>query len=353
MKKIRVLFISPSLRSGGTEKIISYLYNNIDRNYFDPKLLVIGFESENHYQINGNNVVYLNKKRFRFSLFKIYANIMRGNHDIIFSSSFHINIFLSLMSFFLSKRKMIIRESSIFSGMKKYRKKSIIPFFILKFFYNNIDRIIFQSSDMEKDFVTLFKLKGNYQIINNPVTFKREALNKNNHYKYFNILNVGSLERLKGHERIISLLSNTKQNYRLTIYGSGSLEKELNMLIVKLNLVNRIKLKGLTKKIYSILPNYNFFIQGSYVEGFPNVLIEALSYGLPCLVFKAPGGHNDIIIEGFNGFFIEEGMKEQKILNKFFSFNWDRESIQKDCFERFNSKKIISQYEDLFIKIMK
>jgi glycosyltransferase involved in cell wall biosynthesis len=78
-----------------------------------------------------------------------------------------------------------------------------------------------------------------------------------------------------------------------------------------------------------------------------------LSFGLPCLVFKAPGGHNDIIKEGFNGFYIEEGVDEQKILNKFFNYNWDRESIQKDCFERFNSKKIITQYENLFLKIIK
>jgi glycosyltransferase involved in cell wall biosynthesis len=251
MKKIRVLFITPSLKPGGTEKIISYLYNNINRNKFDAKLLVVGFESENHYQINDDNVVYLNKKRFRFSLFKIYTNIMRGNHDIIFSSSFHINIFLSLVRLFLSKRRMIIRESSIFSGMKKYRKKSIIPFFILKLLYNNIDLIIFQSSEMQKDFVTLFRLKSNYQIINNPITMKREALIKNNYNKYFNILNIGSLERLKGHERIINLLLNTKQKYRLSIYGSGSLKEELNLLIEKLKLYS-IELKGVTKKVSSI-----------------------------------------------------------------------------------------------------
>ena len=46
-------------------------------------------------------------------------------------------------------------------------------------------------------------------------------------------------------------------------------------------------------------------------------------------------------------------MNEQKNLNKFLNYNWDRESIQKDCYERFNSKKIIRQYEDLFFNIMK
>ena len=50
---------------------------------------------------------------------------------------------------------------------------------------------------------------------------------------------------------------------------------------------------------------------------------------------------------------IEEGVNEQKILKKFLNRNWDRMAIQEDIFKRFNSQKIISQYESLFIDITK
>ncbi len=103
----------------------------------------------------------------------------------------------------------------------------------------------------------------------------------------------------------------------------------------------------------AIYASANFLIQGSYVEGFPNVVLEALSFGVPCVVFDAPGGHREMIIENKNGCIIKNEDEGSLIMEKTIHHHWDSLSIQKDAFVRFGAEKIIKQYETMFLKIQK
>jgi hypothetical protein len=338
---------------GGAEKVMSFIYNNISRNLFSPSLLVIGFERDNCFELVDNQVLFLRKSRLRNSYLRIINHIQKGNYDIVFSSSFQVNIFLAIIKCFFPKKKFIIREASIYSEMKAFRNKSLIPVILRNFFYRKMDKIIFQSSDMKNDFTKLFNINNNFILINNPLQIiKTPKINKHSK-RCFNLINVGSLEPLKGHKRIIELIGLSKMKFNLYIYGSGSLKTDIEKQIKELNLKKNILLKGSKKNIHEIYGQYDYYIQGSFLEGFPNALLEALGNGLPCLVFKSPGGHNEMIIEGFNGYFIEEGVNEEKILDFFLNRNWDRLAIQKDVYKRFSSQKIINQYESLFLDIIK
>ena len=338
---------------GGAEKVISFIYNSISRNKFSPSLLVIGFEKDNCFDINDNQVFYLNKSRLRNSYLSIINHIKKDDFDIVFSSSFQINFFLAFLKLFFPKKKFIIREANIYSKMKVFRNKSLIPIALRKYFYQKIDKIIFQSNDMKNDFKKIFKIKNNFFIINNPLQIVERPKIKLINNSSYNFINVGSLEYRKGHIRILNFFKSSNFKFSLSIYGSGNLKNDIQKQIKQLNLNKNILLKGTKTNLEKLYEKYDYYIQGSYVEGFPNALLEALSHGLPCLVFKSPGGHNDMIIDGFNGYFIEEGVDEQKILKKFLNQNWDRIAIQEDIFKRFNSKKILNQYESLFLNIIK
>ena len=43
----------------------------------------------------------------------------------------------------------------------------------------------------------------------------------------------------------------------------------------------------------------------SVTEGLPMVLLEAMSYGVPCIAYKTESGVLDIIDDGINGFVID------------------------------------------------
>ena len=102
-----------------------------------------------------------------------------------------------------------------------------------------------------------------------------------------------------------------------------------------------------------IYENSDFLIQGSYVEGFPNVVLEALSFGIPCIIFDAPGGHRELINESKNGFFIYDCDNPSSLFEEAINHSWDRNEIQKDAYNRFDSYKILNEYEIMFQNILK
>ena len=49
----------------------------------------------------------------------------------------------------------------------------------------------------------------------------------------------------------------------------------------------------------------SIFTLSSIFEGLPNVMIEAISCGLPVVAYKCPTGPRDIITDGYNGFLVD------------------------------------------------
>ena len=49
----------------------------------------------------------------------------------------------------------------------------------------------------------------------------------------------------------------------------------------------------------------NFLVMSSYVEGFPNTLLESLVVGTPVVSFDCPSGPSELIIDGENGLLVE------------------------------------------------
>ena len=97
------------------------------------------------------------------------------------------------------------------------------------------------------------------------------------------------------------------------------------------------------------LSNSDFFLQGSYVEGFPNCLIESCSVGTPIIAFRALGGLNEIIEEGINGFIADnEDEYVEKIVESTTIHQWNSKVISDSVKRKFNKEKILQQYEELF-----
>ena len=359
--KIKLTIITPSLKIGGSQRVITYLCNNLDSKIFDITLIIINNQiSSNSFpieSIKGIKIIDFKTPRVRSAFFKIIKAIRKINPDIIFSTQFHLNATMLLTKPFLpSKSKLIARETNIPSIRQKDKK---IHKYIYKKFYKYFNAIVCQSLGMYEDLSHIFNIpKNKLVIINNPIDcdFIEKKIDKkeNDHYKS-NIVAVGStLGEQKGFERLIDSFSFIKdKNIKLIILGEGPSRKKLQNKINKAKLQDQIHLVGLQKDPIKFLKRTDVFALSSFSEGFPNTMLEAGLCGVPTVAFKVKGGIKDIIIEGMNGFIVPDGDLKlfAEALIKAINYPFNHDKIKNHIVESFDINIIIKHYESLFLKI--
>lgn len=91
------------------------------------------------------------------------------------------------------------------------------------------------------------------------------------------------------------------------IYGNGNERDvaELRKAIKQYHMENHIRLKGFINDIESVYNTASFCVMTSIHEGFPLVLIEAKSHGIPIISFDIDTGPDEIIRDGVNGYLIK------------------------------------------------
>lgn len=339
--------------AGGSERIISFISQNIDKEKFNPTLIIVGFKKDNVYDINDIEVIYLNKSRILTALPFIYNNINIHQPHIVVSSISHLNTAMAMLSPFFRKTKFIGRESTVLSkrsNEKKIRKWS--PFRLLPNQFKNLDALICQSQDMAEDIINNFNIpKTQIHVINNPISSLPKIKPAKPFTEIKKFITVGRLTEVKGHFRILEILSKLNQQFNYTIIGDGSLKDEVFAKAKSLGIYDCIIHVPFTNKVNDYIAEHDMFLQGSYVEGFPNALLESCVVGTPVIAFNVPGGTKEIIIEGVNGFLVEN---EDDFLEKLKETReWNPEKIRNSVYEKFNKETIIRQYEKLFINIMK
>jgi|SRR5690554_12255 len=355
-KKINIVFVIPSLRPGGAERILSFVAQNLDIYRFKSTLLVIGFEKDSVYHLPGLDIVYLNKSRVLKSFFSVFSYIKLNKPDVIVSSIVHLNVFIACMSPFFRKTKIVAREASVLSVMSKYSSSSI--FFSrrnVSLAYKLVDCIICQSKDMQSDMVKYFKVpKSKTVLINNPIAnmFKLKTKIKSNQ-DVMRLITIGRLSKEKGFLRIIEALSKVNFQFHYTIIGNGPEKDVIFEAIEEKGLTDKVDYIEFTNEVDKHLANSDLFLQGSYVEGFPNALIESCVVGTPVLAFNAPGGLIEIVENGENGYIAYSSEEFINFLNDINNnYKFKPETVSSTVKKRFNKEKIISQYESLFLNLV-
>lgn len=185
----------------------------------------------------------------------------------------------------------IAEEHVYHNNNKKYFK-------LLKKSMKNIDYLIPASKYLYDDYVKLFvneKVIVKYipQIVSNI------PINKNK-CKNYNIISVGRLSKEKGYDdliKVFNLIHKKNSKIKLTIVGDGEEKEKLEQLISQYKLNRYIKSTGfLTQdELKDIYSNSSLYVMTSLEESFGLVLLEAMSYGIPCIAFDSALGAKEII----------------------------------------------------------
>jgi len=97
------------------------------------------------------------------------------------------------------------------------------------------------------------------------------------------VLFVGKLDSQKNVVLLLQSMESVTGAVRLLMIGQGSQRGELDRLIKTKHLEAKVELLGVRNDVSRWYPLVDMFVLPSRAEGSPNVLLEAMSCGLPCI----------------------------------------------------------------------
>jgi glycosyltransferase involved in cell wall biosynthesis len=121
------------------------------------------------------------------------------------------------------------------------------------------------------------------------------------------VLAAGRLMRQKDFGRLIrsfSIVAAKHPDWQLRICGGGPRRQGLEKLIGELGLEQKVVLTGPVRNLGEEMANAAMYAMSSRREGFPMVLLEAMSKGLPVVSFDCPTGPREIIRDRENGLLV-------------------------------------------------
>ena len=173
------------------------------------------------------------------------------------------------------------------------------------------------------------------------------------------IICVGRLTRQKGFDYLIkawALIANKYPGWKIDIFGSGDLEDFLIQMIDNYNLKESITINKPTSNIFEEYDRSSIYILSSRYEGFCLVLLEAMSFGIPCISFNCPHGLSDMITNGEEGILVPVGdiNKLAESIEWMITHKEERERMSQNSREKvkyYLAENIMPQWVELFNKI--
>lgn len=233
------------------------------------------------------------KKRF-----KVIEYIKNCNSNYIVSTRCEFSTLLS--KYGNNNTVKIAQEHRYHNNDKKYINT-------IKNKYNNIDYLFALTKCLYNDYKEFLKNNKHTKVEIVP-NMLYEIPKCNSKLDKKNIITISRLDYGKKNDDIIKSFSKIKEsNWKLYIIGDGKEFNNLKKLINDLNLKNKVILTGYKNKeeINKYMLDSSLFLMASITEGLPMVLLEAMSYGIPCIAYEVPSGVNDIIEDGRNGYIIK------------------------------------------------
>ncbi len=363
MKKKNLIFFLPDFVCGGGGKSITSLCRNLNKKKFKISIICLNKCYYKNELKSFSKIYEIQKKRALFAqseIKKIIENNVHLNEENIFISNlFYANALTALFQKkhhnlkFVFTERTAFKELSIYFGIKDFIKKTLIRL-ILKLFYQKADLVIANSKKVASDISNFSNVKTTYVY---PGSFQKTFKRQKKFDRKFNIISVGRISEEKGFDLLIKAFRNIdKKKFSLNIIGDGNRKENILNLVKKYKLQKNIKILGFKTNIYPYLKKSDLLINASYFEGFPNVVIEALSCGVPVICSKSHGGINEILRNKKYGDLFENG-NAKDLENRINIFLRNPNKLQYKSLKgqrdlkRFSEKVSAKRYEKIFLNL--
>lgn len=305
----RLILAIHSLAAGGAERVMTNMAN-----YWSEKgwqiIIVTQYDEAPFYPLNAG------VKHVSFGSAQLSDNILKAisrnfavilkfiklsrdvKPDLVVSFTTSMNI-LSIITCKLLNIPVIVSE--------RYNPYKYLPGrpwrIIRRLTYPMADFVVVQS-EQARVFFSRFCKEAKVRIIYNPVNSNKTTCDGSERREYM-VLAVGRLAFVKGHDLLIKAFAEAgMKGWKLCIVGEGSERGSLERQINELGLANCVFLPGKSDRVEEYYHRASIFVLSSRSEGFPNCLLEAMSFGLPVVSTDCETGPAVIIDNGQNGILV-------------------------------------------------
>lgn len=330
---MKIVYCIPSLQNpGGMERVLTEKVNFLSRNYgYDIAIITTEGSNKPYFLLDKKiSIVNFNINFNSFFSAPLISKIILHNRRLCLYKTLlynylkdnSVDICVSLCGKeidFLADLKDGSKKVAELHFARNFRKQFLLARKHGKFWelLGNIRTWQLKKATQKLDaFVVLTKADlrkwqvshSNVYQIYNPCIYSGEILTSSLEKQKF--LAIGKLDAQKGFDYLISawkLVATKYPNWTLCIFGQGEWKEKLSNMIRTFHLENSVLLLGLTNDVKFEYLNSSGYIMSSRYEGFPMVLLEAMSFGLPIVSFDCESGPNEIIDNGVNGFLVPSG----------------------------------------------
>lgn len=244
------------------------------------------------------------RKLHKQKLTEFLENIMP---DIVISSGVLTKIFLPTLK--LTSNPVFIRELHAdrhynFDSAKGLIRKLIALYGELYDFHWKIrayDKVAVLS---ERERTGAWANWDKLVVMPNPITHWTGLLSDGNSKV---AVTAGRLVPMKNFEGLVNIWSRVVQRHPdwvLQIWGIGETQKKLEEQIKQLGLSEHVKLMGYTTEMGEVMSKGSLMVLTSLSESFSLITLEAMSVGIPTVVYKCPGGISYLVKDGETGYLV-------------------------------------------------
>lgn len=290
---MKILYVITGLGMGGAEAITIDIANAMLSRGQQVAIMYLTGENQQKHRLNpGLEVVGLNMKKTPIGLIQALFHackwIKSYSPDVVHGQMVHANLFCRILRLFVKipylictehnkniegkMRMWLYRLTDRLSDLNTNVSEEATSYFIAKKAFNPSKTItMYNGVDLSKyarDVSQRTMLREKYGITSNEFLF----------------LNIGRLTKAKDQETLVkafSILCEKGLSTKLIVVGKGDEEHTLQQLISKLALSDKCILAGVHNDVCQFYSSADCFVLSSLWEGFPMVLIEAMSMELP------------------------------------------------------------------------
>lgn len=375
-RKIKIVYITPSLTTGGAERMLVDLLTGIDKNRFSVSLIIFGHEVvENidwldELQTAGISLhrTYVYKIQFLGKIggiiravhiaWKIRKVLIFEKPDILHSQLFG-DVYARVLGLLLRIPVMISTEQNI-----NHAEPKILEI-IKRLTGNRISSTVAISKAVQKDIVKKYDLKESLTtVIYNSVNIERffkPIPDTKPPSKNFIFGCVGRLSKQKGFDILIKSMIEVNKKYpeaHCRIVGEGEDRSELENLITASKLSDVMTLEGNIGDIPKFLDEIDCFVMPSLWEGLGIAALEAGMRGVPIIASEVDGLAE--IINQSSGTLVEVNNSQAlaKAMINNIEEGYSKSIVEKSLRlqgyikDNFSMENMITKYENLYSSLL-